>query len=60
MSVITVPQAFDEEELYVDIERIFGQALLLKCEGFNFDKLDQAEGCRRDGDLRRARRHPDG
>lgn len=36
MSVITVPQAFDEEELYVDIERIFGQALLLKCEGFNF------------------------
>ncbi|MFB8085848.1 2,3-diaminopropionate biosynthesis protein SbnA [Streptomyces sp. NPDC055992] len=36
MSVITVPQAFDEEELYVDIERIFGQSLLLKCEGFNF------------------------
>ncbi|GAA2990120.1 2,3-diaminopropionate biosynthesis protein SbnA [Streptomyces drozdowiczii] len=36
MSVITVPQAFDEEELYVDIERIFGQPLLLKCEGFNF------------------------
>ncbi|MFD8689592.1 2,3-diaminopropionate biosynthesis protein SbnA [Streptomyces sp. NPDC059651] len=36
MSVITVPQAFDEAELYVDIERIFGQALLLKCEGFNF------------------------
>lgn len=36
MSVITVPQAFDEEELYVDIERIFGEALLLKCEGFNF------------------------
>ncbi|NEC07322.1 2,3-diaminopropionate biosynthesis protein SbnA [Streptomyces sp. SID7909] len=36
MSVITVPQAFDEQELYVDIEQIFGQALLLKCEGFNF------------------------
>ncbi|WP_328904184.1 2,3-diaminopropionate biosynthesis protein SbnA [Streptomyces sp. NBC_00441] len=36
MSVITVPQDFDEEDLYVDIERIFGQALLLKCEGFNF------------------------
>lgn len=36
MSVITVPQAFDEEELYVDIERTFGQPLLLKCEGFNF------------------------
>lgn len=36
MSVITVPQAFDEEDLYVDIERIFGEPLLLKCEGFNF------------------------
>ncbi|MFF4246862.1 2,3-diaminopropionate biosynthesis protein SbnA [Streptomyces sp. NPDC001822] len=36
MPVITVPQAFDEEDLYVDIERIFGEALLLKCEGFNF------------------------
>ncbi|MFD6529744.1 2,3-diaminopropionate biosynthesis protein SbnA [Streptomyces sp. NPDC060184] len=36
MSVITVPQAFDEEALYVDVERIFGEALFLKCEGFNF------------------------
>ncbi|MGW4233437.1 2,3-diaminopropionate biosynthesis protein SbnA [Streptomyces sp. NPDC004980] len=36
MSVITVPQAFNEEELYVDVEGIFGHSLLLKCEGFNF------------------------
>ncbi|MFG2436406.1 2,3-diaminopropionate biosynthesis protein SbnA [Streptomyces sp. NPDC048508] len=36
MSVISVPQAFNEEELYVDLESIFGHSLLLKCEGFNF------------------------
>ncbi|MFC8230354.1 2,3-diaminopropionate biosynthesis protein SbnA [Streptomyces sp. NPDC057287] len=36
MSVITVPQAFNEEELYVDVEPVFGHPLLLKCEGFNF------------------------
>ncbi|MER5402113.1 2,3-diaminopropionate biosynthesis protein SbnA [Streptomyces sp. NPDC002599] len=36
MSVISVPQAFNEEELYVDVESIFGHSLLLKCEGFNF------------------------
>ncbi|MEW2165294.1 2,3-diaminopropionate biosynthesis protein SbnA [Streptomyces sp. NPDC007084] len=36
MSVISVPQAFNEEELYVDLESIFGHSLFLKCEGFNF------------------------
>ncbi|WP_327121736.1 2,3-diaminopropionate biosynthesis protein SbnA [Streptomyces sp. NBC_01341] len=36
MSVITDPQAFNEEELYVDVESVFGHPLLLKCEGFNF------------------------
>ena len=36
MSVISVPQAFNEEELYVDLRPIFGQPLFLKCEGFNF------------------------
>lgn len=36
MPVISVPQAFNEEELYVDVEAVFGYALLLKCEGFNF------------------------
>ena len=34
--VISVPQAFNEEELYVDLRSIFGHSLFLKCEGFNF------------------------
>jgi N-(2-amino-2-carboxyethyl)-L-glutamate synthase len=34
--VISVPHAFNEEELYVDLLPIFGQSLFLKCEGFNF------------------------
>jgi N-(2-amino-2-carboxyethyl)-L-glutamate synthase len=34
--VITVPQAFNEDELFVDLEPIVGQSLFLKCEGFNF------------------------
>lgn len=36
MPVISVPYAFNEEELYVDLESIFGHSLFLKCEGFNF------------------------
>lgn len=36
MQVISAPQAFDEEELYVDLQPIFGESLYLKCEGFNF------------------------
>src|SRR5580698_3356413 len=34
--VISVPQGFNEDELYVDLRPIFGQSLYLKCEGFNF------------------------
>jgi N-(2-amino-2-carboxyethyl)-L-glutamate synthase len=34
--VISVPYAFNEEELYVDLRSIFGHSLFLKCEGFNF------------------------
>jgi cysteine synthase A len=34
--VISTPQAFNEEDLYVDLRSIFGQPLFLKCEGFNF------------------------
>jgi N-(2-amino-2-carboxyethyl)-L-glutamate synthase len=34
--VISAPQAFNEDELYVDLRSIFGRALFLKCEGFNF------------------------
>ncbi|TLQ47694.1 2,3-diaminopropionate biosynthesis protein SbnA [Streptomyces marianii] len=36
MSVISVPQDFNEDDLYVDLESIFGHPLFLKCEGFNF------------------------
>lgn len=36
MPVISVPQAFNEEELYVDLSAIYGRSLFLKCEGFNF------------------------
>jgi 2,3-diaminopropionate biosynthesis protein SbnA len=34
--IISSPQAFNEEDLYVDLRAIFGQPLFLKCEGFNF------------------------
>jgi 2,3-diaminopropionate biosynthesis protein SbnA len=34
--VISVPQDFNEEALYVDLRSIFGHSLFLKCEGFNF------------------------
>ncbi len=36
MTIISTPQGFNEEELYVDLEPTFGQSLFLKCEGFNF------------------------
>ena len=58
MTVISVPQAFNEEELYVDLRSIFGHSLFLKCEGFNFAgsiKLKAAtemvEAAERDGVL---------
>jgi 2,3-diaminopropionate biosynthesis protein SbnA len=34
--IVSAPQDFNEEELYVDLLAIFGQSLFLKCEGFNF------------------------
>jgi cysteine synthase A len=34
--VISVPQSFNAEELYIDLQPIFGRSLFLKCEGFNF------------------------
>jgi len=34
--IITAPQAFNEDALYVDLQPIFGRSLFLKCEGFNF------------------------
>ncbi|GAA1231277.1 2,3-diaminopropionate biosynthesis protein SbnA [Pseudonocardia alaniniphila] len=58
MPVISVPQRFNEDELYVDLRSIFGQSLYLKCEGFNFAgsiKLKAAsemiEAAERDGVL---------
>jgi N-(2-amino-2-carboxyethyl)-L-glutamate synthase len=58
MSVICVPHAFNEEELYVDLRSISGHSLYLKCEGFNFAgsiKLKAAtemvEAAERDGIL---------
>src|SRR5690242_13774046 len=58
VTVISVPQAFNEEELYVDLRSIFAHPLFLKCEGFNFAgsiKLKAAaemiEGAERDGVL---------
>ncbi|AVH58159.1 MULTISPECIES: 2,3-diaminopropionate biosynthesis protein SbnA [Streptomyces] len=36
MPVISVPQEFNEDDLYVDLEGIIGHPLFLKCEGFNF------------------------
>jgi 2,3-diaminopropionate biosynthesis protein SbnA len=57
--VISVPQEFNEDELYVDLRSIFGHGLFLKCEGFNFAgsiKLKAAaemvEAAERDGRLR--------
>ena len=59
MPVISVPQAFNEDGLYVDLRSIFGESLFLKCEGFNFAgsiKLKAAaemvEAAGRDGVLR--------
>ena len=36
MTVISVPQAFNAEDLYVDLRSSFGHPLFLKIEGFNF------------------------
>jgi len=58
VSVVSVPQAFNEDNLFVDLNGIFGHSLFLKCEGFNFAgsiKLKAAtemvEAAERDGML---------
>ncbi|MBL3671764.1 pyridoxal-phosphate dependent enzyme, partial [Streptomyces sp. M2CJ-2] len=58
MPVISAPHAFNESQLYVDLEPLFGRPLLLKCEGFNFAgsiKLKAAtemvEAAERNGEL---------
>jgi 2,3-diaminopropionate biosynthesis protein SbnA len=59
MSVISVPQEYNEEQLYVDLRPMVGHSLFLKCEGFNFAgsvKLKAAtemvQAAERDGLLR--------
>jgi len=56
--IISTPQGFNEEEVYVDLEPSFGHSVFLKCEGFNFAgsiKLKAAtemvEAAERDGVL---------
>ncbi len=36
MPVISAPQDFNTDDLYVDLQRALGASLFLKCEGFNF------------------------
>lgn len=36
MPVISAPQEFNVDDLYVDLRRLTGHSLYLKCEGFNF------------------------
>ncbi|MFF4827141.1 2,3-diaminopropionate biosynthesis protein SbnA [Streptomyces sp. NPDC001312] len=58
MPVISAPQAFNEDDLYVDLKKIFEYPLFLKCEGFNFAgsiklkaALAMVETAERDGQL---------
>ena len=59
MTVISVPQDFNAEDLYVDLTSIVGRSLFLKCEGFNFAgsikikaAREMVEAAERDGRLR--------
>jgi cysteine synthase A len=59
MAIITSPQDFNTDDLYVDLEPVIGSKLFLKCEGLNFAgsvKLKAAsamvEAAERDGTLR--------
>ncbi|WP_130289701.1 2,3-diaminopropionate biosynthesis protein SbnA [Pseudonocardia sediminis] len=59
MPVITDPQDFNEDSLFVDLQPVLGHRLALKCEGFNFAgsiKLKAAtemvEAAEREGVLR--------
>ena len=59
MPIVSVPQDFNEDELYVDLLSIFGESLFLKCEGFNFAgsikvkaATEMVEAAERDGRLK--------
>ena len=58
MTIVSAPQDFNEDDLYVDLRTVIGRPLYLKCEGFNFAgsvKLKAAaemvEAAERDGVL---------
>ena len=60
MPVISVPHAYNEDDLYVDLRSVFGRSLFLKCEGFNFagsvklkTAAEMVESAERDGLLHR-------
>lgn len=36
MPIISAPQEYNEENLFVDLRPVYGRSLYLKCEGFNF------------------------
>lgn len=36
MPVITAPDQYSAEDVFIDLQPVFGQRLYLKCEGFNF------------------------
>ena len=59
MRVVSAPNGYNENQLYVDLRQAFGHPLFLKGEGFNFAgsiKLKAAtemvEAAERDGTLR--------
>jgi N-(2-amino-2-carboxyethyl)-L-glutamate synthase len=59
VTVISAPEVFNEDDLFVDLSPMFGHSLYLKCEGFNFAgsiKLKAAtemvEAAEREGRLR--------
>jgi 2,3-diaminopropionate biosynthesis protein SbnA len=58
MAVVSVPHAFHQEDLYVDLGNVFEQSLYLKCEGFNFagsiklkPAIEMVEAAERDREL---------
>ena len=59
MTIVSAPQAFNEDQLYVDLSSIVGRSLFLKCEGFNFagsikmkSAIEMVEAAERAGDLK--------
>ncbi|MGW0771811.1 2,3-diaminopropionate biosynthesis protein SbnA [Streptomyces sp. NPDC002676] len=58
MPVISAPQEFNQDDLYVDLDTVLGIPLFLKCEGFNFTgsikqkaAVEMVEAAERDGVL---------